>query len=104
MMDCVGGYYGEAFKVFRDVTKGDPLYPTIFDVVVDVVVHHWVFLVVGIMGGLDGWWVGGGVTETPSSARTKAWLRPPSMGGFRGRLTPPMGFSTGWGFIPISGR
>ena len=59
-MDCVGGYYGEAFKVFRDVTKGDPLYPTIFDVVVDVVVHHWVFLVVGIMGGLYGWWGGGG--------------------------------------------
>ena len=37
-----GGYYGEAFMGDWGVTPGDPLSPTIFNVVVDVVVRHWV--------------------------------------------------------------
>ena len=37
----LGGYYGEAFKGERGVTQGDPLSPTIFNVVMDVVVRHW---------------------------------------------------------------
>ena len=37
----VGGYYGTAFKGERGVTQGDPLPPTLFSVVVDVVVRHW---------------------------------------------------------------
>ena len=37
-----GGYYGEAFKGARGVTQGDPLSPTIFNVVVDAVVRHWI--------------------------------------------------------------
>ena len=36
------GYYGEAFKGERGVTQGDLLSPTIFNVVVDAVVRHWV--------------------------------------------------------------
>ena len=36
-----GGYYGTAFKGERGVTQGDPLSPTIFNVVVDAVVRHW---------------------------------------------------------------
>ena len=36
-----GGYYGAAFKGIRGVTQGDPLSPTIFNVVVDAVVRHW---------------------------------------------------------------
>ena len=40
-----GGYYGEAFKGARDVTLGDSLSPTIFSVVVDAVVRHWVTMV-----------------------------------------------------------
>ena len=36
-----GGYYGAAFKGARGVTQGDPLSPTLFNVVVDVVVRHW---------------------------------------------------------------
>ena len=42
MVDRSGGYYGEAFKGARGVTQGDPLSPTIFNVVVDSVVSHWV--------------------------------------------------------------
>ena len=37
-----GGYYGEAFKGARGVTQGDPLSPTIFNVVVDAVIQHWI--------------------------------------------------------------
>ena len=42
MVERVGGYYGDAFKGARGVTQGDPLSPTIFNVVVDAVVRHWV--------------------------------------------------------------
>ena len=35
------GYYGTAFGGERGVTQGDPLSPTIFNVVVDTVVQHW---------------------------------------------------------------
>ena len=36
-----GGYYGAAFKGARGVTQGNPLSPTLFNVVVDAVVWHW---------------------------------------------------------------
>ena len=35
-----GGYYGMSFQGFRGVMQGDPLYPTIFNVVVDAVVRN----------------------------------------------------------------
>ena len=41
-----GGYYGKGFKGGRGVMQGDPLSPTIFNVVVDAVVRHWVTIVV----------------------------------------------------------
>ena len=37
---------GIGFKGERGVIQGDPLSPTIFNVVVDVVVRHWVTLAV----------------------------------------------------------
>ena len=37
-----GGYYSTAFKGERGVTQGDPLSPTIFNVMVDAVVRNWV--------------------------------------------------------------
>ena len=39
-------YYGKGFKGGRGVTQGDPLSPTIFNMVVDAVVRHWVTLAV----------------------------------------------------------
>ena len=36
-----GGYYGSGSQGFKGVTQGDLLPPTIFNVVVDVVVRHW---------------------------------------------------------------
>ena len=36
------GYYGTAFQGARGVTQGDPLSPTIFNLVVDAVVRNWV--------------------------------------------------------------
>ena len=46
MAEKAGGYYGAAFKGARGVTQGYPLPPTIFNVVVDVVVRHWVTVMV----------------------------------------------------------
>ena len=46
MVERAGGYYGTGFKGERGVTQGDLLSPTIFIVVVDAVVCHWVTLVV----------------------------------------------------------
>ena len=42
MVVRAGEYYGEAFKGARGVMQGDPLYPTIFNVLVDTVVRHWI--------------------------------------------------------------
>ena len=49
-----GGYYGREFQGFRGVTKGDPLPPTIFNVVVDAMVRHWFNKMVESSGG-QGW-------------------------------------------------
>ena len=46
MVARAGGYYGTAFGGERGLTQGDPLSPTIFNVVVDTVVRHWVHGVV----------------------------------------------------------
>ena len=46
MVARAGGYYGKGFNGERGVTQGDPLSPTIFNVVVDAVVRHWVTLAV----------------------------------------------------------
>ena len=42
MVARAGGYYGTEFQGARRVIHGDPLSPTIFNMVVDSVVSHWV--------------------------------------------------------------
>ena len=42
MVAKAGGYYGLEFQGARGGTQGDPLSPTIFNVVVDAVVINWV--------------------------------------------------------------
>ena len=42
MVERAGGYYEEAFKGDRGVTQGDLLLPTIFNVVMDAMMRHWV--------------------------------------------------------------
>ena len=42
MVARAGGYYREAFKAARGVRQGNPLSPTIFNVVMDFLVRHWV--------------------------------------------------------------
>ena len=46
MVARAGGYYGAAFKGYQGVTQGDLLSLIIFNVVVDVVVRHWVTVMV----------------------------------------------------------
>ena len=48
-----GHYYGTPFKGHQWFTQGDPLSPTIFKMVVDTVICHWVMLVVGEEAGTD---------------------------------------------------
>ena len=42
MVARAGGYYRTDFRGERGVTQGDPLSPTLLNVVVDAVVGHWV--------------------------------------------------------------
>ena len=46
MVARAGEYYRTAFRGERGVTQGEPLSPTIFNVVVDAVIWHWVHGVV----------------------------------------------------------
>ena len=46
MVARAGGYFGKGFKGGRGVTQGDPLSPTIFNVVVDAVVRHLITIAV----------------------------------------------------------
>ena len=46
MVANVGGYYRAMFKGARGVTQGDPLSPTIINMVVNAVVRHWVTVMV----------------------------------------------------------
>ena len=46
MVARVGGYYRPAFKGDQGVTQGDPISPTIFNMVVDAVARHWLTVMV----------------------------------------------------------
>ena len=51
MVARTGRYDGTRFKGHRGVTQGDPLYPTIFNMVVDMVICIWKNLVAGEEAG-----------------------------------------------------
>ena len=54
MMAKSGGYFGRPFKGCQGFTQGDPLFPTIFNVFVDSVIHHWVTVVMPTEAGTGG--------------------------------------------------
>ena len=102
MVNWLGGYCGEDFKCFKGATQGDPLSPTILNVVVEKVVWYWV-----AWPGAWGTHMGGGgmwFTTSSSSIWTMAWLRPPTLTGFMSHSAPPLGYLTGWGFVLMLGR
>ena len=53
MVARAGGYFGLPFKGYRGVTQCDPLSPTLFNVVVDAVIRHWVTVVAEIEAGTE---------------------------------------------------
>ena len=46
MVARAGGYYGLEFQGSKDMTQGEPLSPTIFNLMVYEVVRHWVSVLV----------------------------------------------------------
>ena len=44
MVAGAGGYYREPFYGERGMPQGEPVSPTIFNVVVDAVARHWEYL------------------------------------------------------------
>ena len=54
MVSNADGYFGRPLKGYRGVTQGNPLYPTIFNVVVDSVIRHWVTVVAPTDAGTVG--------------------------------------------------
>ena len=45
MLSRAEGYYGPPFKVYHGVTQGDPLSPTLSNLVMDAAIRHWVMVV-----------------------------------------------------------
>ena len=54
MVAKAGGYFGRPFKGYQGVTQGETLSPTIFNVVVDAVIRHWVMVVTPTEAGTGG--------------------------------------------------
>ena len=54
MVDKAGGYFGFPSKGYRGVMQDDYLYPTIFNVVLDAIICHWVMVVTPIEAGMGG--------------------------------------------------
>ena len=54
MVTRAGRYGRTPFKGHRGVTQGDTISPTIFNMVVDAVIHYWVTLVAGEESGSYG--------------------------------------------------
>ena len=53
MVAMSGGYFGAPLKGQQIVTQGETLYTTIFNVVVDAVLRHWVYTLAAMDGAGD---------------------------------------------------
>ena len=53
MVARAGGYFGYPFNGQRVMDQGDPLYPTIFNVVVDAVLRNWILMVTETEGTVE---------------------------------------------------
>ena len=67
------------------MTQGDPLSPTILNVVVDAVVRHWVTMALAEAEKRGGGRTRVG-TKLPYSTRTAAWWHRLTPAGYSGRL------------------
>ena len=71
MLERAGGYYGAPFHGKRGVTQGNPLYPTILNVVVDAVVCHWESVLVAEREEQEGGYSSGDIGDrTQMAGRT----------------------------------
>ena len=103
MVARAGGYYGKGFKGGMGVTQGNLLSPTIFNVVVDAVVRHWVTIAVseaekrrepGRRGGI----------KPPSSMRTTECSRCLNPSGCSGSSQSSLGCLKGWDLAQTPGK
>ena len=53
MLENSGGYFYPPFKGYRGVNQGNHLSPTIFNVVMDAVIWHWVMVVAPTEAGAE---------------------------------------------------
>ena len=54
MVAKAGRCFGRPFKGYRYFTQGNPLSPTISNVFVDTIIHHWVMVVMRTDAGMGG--------------------------------------------------
>ena len=54
MVAKADGYFGHPFKGHRSVTQGNPLPPTVFNMVVDDIICHWVTVMTQTEAGTGG--------------------------------------------------
>ena len=98
-----GGFYGMAFQGARGVTQGDPLYPTIFNVVMDAVVQHWVtVMIAGAEERGERGQEGKHQAALFYADDDIVYLSYPA--GSRVNLTPWSSVLIGWDCVPMSGR
>ena len=55
MVAKANGYFGPPFKGYHGINQGEPLSPTLFNLVMDAVIHHWVTVVAPTVDGLEVW-------------------------------------------------
>ena len=88
MVAQAGGYYGMAFQRERGRTQVNPLSPTIYNVVVDTVVQHWVTGVIAEAEARGGGWEMRGGIRWHYFTPKMAWLPRQTSDGYRAHLTP----------------